>query len=65
VAKTFAISPEKGAETMIYLASSPEVSGSNGLYFYKSRPATPTPEARDPESAKRLWEESERLAGIS
>jgi NAD(P)-dependent dehydrogenase (short-subunit alcohol dehydrogenase family) len=65
LAKTFAISPEKGAETMVYLASSPEVAGSNGMYFYKCRQATPTPEARDPESARRLWEESERLAAIS
>src|SRR5215471_17629215 len=43
LAKTFAISPEKGAETLVYLASSPEVTDSNGLYFYKCRQATPTP----------------------
>lgn len=63
LAKTFAITPDKGAETLVYLASSPDVAGSNGLYFYKCRPATPTAEARDQESAKRLWEESEKLAG--
>jgi NAD(P)-dependent dehydrogenase (short-subunit alcohol dehydrogenase family) len=63
LAKTFAISPEKGAETMVYLASSPDVATSNGLYFYKCRPATPSPEARDQEWARRLWEESEKLAG--
>jgi retinol dehydrogenase 12 len=64
VAKLFAISPEKGAQTIIYLASSAEVVNTSGQYFYKCRPATPTKEARDEESAKRLWLESARLAGI-
>jgi NAD(P)-dependent dehydrogenase (short-subunit alcohol dehydrogenase family) len=64
VAKTFAISPEKGAQTIIYLASSPDVGGVSGEYFYKCRPATPSAQARDDESAKRLWMESARLAGI-
>ncbi|HEY7405030.1 MAG TPA: SDR family oxidoreductase [Candidatus Angelobacter sp.] len=63
-AKAFAISPEKGAETIIYLASSNEVTGANGLYFYQCKPATPTKEAQDDESARRLWQESEKLAGI-
>lgn len=64
-AKTFAISPEKGAETIVYLASSNEVADSSGLYFYKCKPATPTKEAQDDESARRLWQESEKIAGIS
>jgi NAD(P)-dependent dehydrogenase (short-subunit alcohol dehydrogenase family) len=63
VAKLFAISPEKGAQTIIYLASSPEVVNTSGQYFYKCRPATPTKEARDEESARRLWLESAKLAG--
>ena len=66
-AKLFAISPEEGAETMVYLAASDaeEVKKANGLYFYKSRPATPTKEAQDDEAARRLWAESERIAGRS
>ncbi|HEV8132941.1 MAG TPA: SDR family oxidoreductase [Acidobacteriota bacterium] len=60
-----AISPEKGAETMVYLASSPEVANASGLYFYKCRPATPTKEAQDDAAARRLWLETARLAGIS
>ncbi len=64
-AKTFAISPEKGAETIVYLASSSEAAGSNGLYFYKCKPATPTKEAQDDDSARRLWQESEKIAGIT
>ncbi len=67
IAKTFAISPEKGAKTIVHLASSdePQVTGANGLYFYKCRPATPTREARDEDAARKLWQESERLSGIT
>ena len=64
VAKAFAISPEKGAETMVYLASSPEVATASGEYFYQCRPATPTKEAQDDTAAQRLWSETARLAGI-
>jgi len=62
-AKLFAISEEKGAETIIYLASSDEVAKTTGAYFYKCRAVEPTKEARDDASAKRLWDESVRLAG--
>ena len=62
VAKTFAISPEKGAETIVYLASSDDVVGVTGEYFHKCRPANPTREAQDDESARRLWRESESIA---
>jgi retinol dehydrogenase 12 len=64
VAKTFAISPEKGAQTLVYLASSPDVASVSGEYFYQCRPATPTAEARDDSAAKRLWLESAKLAGF-
>jgi NAD(P)-dependent dehydrogenase (short-subunit alcohol dehydrogenase family) len=64
-AKIFAISPEKGAETIIYLASSAEVGNATGLYYYKCKPATPTMEAQDNTTAQRLWQESEKIAGIS
>jgi retinol dehydrogenase 12 len=64
VAKSFAISPEKGAETIVYLASSPDVEALNGEYFYQCRPATPTAAARDEAAAQRLWTESAKIAGI-
>ena len=63
VAKMFAIPPEKGAETIIYLASADEVG--NGLYYYKCRPETPAKKAQDNETAQRLWRESEKIAGIA
>ena len=65
VAKTlFAITPEKGAQTIVYLASSPEVNAISGEYFYKCRPAVPTAGGRDDAAATRLWDESAKLAGL-
>ena len=61
-AKLFAISPEKGAETIVHLASSDSVAKLSGLYFYQCRPVQPTTEAQDDLAAKRLWDESARLA---
>jgi NAD(P)-dependent dehydrogenase (short-subunit alcohol dehydrogenase family) len=64
MAKLFAISSEEGAETLVYLASSPEVANVSGAYFYQCRPATPTKEAQDDAAAKRLWLETAKLAGL-
>jgi NAD(P)-dependent dehydrogenase (short-subunit alcohol dehydrogenase family) len=63
-AKLFAISPEKGAETIVHLAASPDAATISGGYFYKCRPAAPTAEAQDDAAAARLWAESVRIAGI-
>jgi NAD(P)-dependent dehydrogenase (short-subunit alcohol dehydrogenase family) len=62
--KIFAISPQKGAETIVYLASSPDVARLSGGYYYKCRLATPGKDARDDAAAQRLWIESAKLAGI-
>ena len=59
--KLGAITPEKGADTIVYLASSPEVATTTGQYFYKCKPSIPTKEAQDDASAKRLWEVTESL----
>jgi hypothetical protein len=61
LAKLFAISPEKGAETIIYLASSDAVASVTGEYFYKCSPIVPTKAAQDDEAAARLWQYSESL----
>ena len=63
VAKTFAITPEKGAATIVYLASSPDVAELSGGYFYKCRTAQPTAEARNDEDAGRLWMQSAKFLG--
>ena len=62
--KKFAISPEKGAETIVYLASSDAPASVSGAYFYKCREATPSPEAQDDQAARRLWQETARLTGL-
>jgi retinol dehydrogenase 12 len=64
LAKVFAISPEKGAQTLVYLASSPEVQKVSGAYFYRCTSVTPSAQARDDAAAARLWAESAKLAGI-
>jgi NAD(P)-dependent dehydrogenase (short-subunit alcohol dehydrogenase family) len=53
---------EKGAETIVYLASSPEVAGVTGEYFCDCRPISPSTNAQSAAAAERLWRESERLA---
>jgi NAD(P)-dependent dehydrogenase (short-subunit alcohol dehydrogenase family) len=58
-----AISPEEGAKTIVYLASSPEVARTSGEYFYKCAPATPSAEALSDQDAKKLWEISAEIAG--
>jgi NAD(P)-dependent dehydrogenase (short-subunit alcohol dehydrogenase family) len=65
LAKLFAISPEKGAETIIYLASSPAVAETTGEYFYKRQPIAPSPTAQDDRVATLLWERSAALAGLN
>jgi retinol dehydrogenase 12 len=59
------ISVEKGAETIVYLATSPEVAATTGGYFEDSHPANPTTAAQDDEAARRLWAESARIAGLA
>jgi NAD(P)-dependent dehydrogenase (short-subunit alcohol dehydrogenase family) len=65
IAKLFAISPQKGAETIAYLACSPDVASTTGLYFSQYRPTTPSPEAQDDAAAARLWAESEAIAAAA
>jgi NAD(P)-dependent dehydrogenase (short-subunit alcohol dehydrogenase family) len=64
-AKFFAISPEKGAQTIIRLASSPDVAGTTGKYFEECRVTTPSLPARDDRAASLLWERSAELAGMT
>jgi NAD(P)-dependent dehydrogenase (short-subunit alcohol dehydrogenase family) len=59
----FALSAEEGAETSIYLASSPEVEGITGRYFVRKRAIKSTIASYDEAAAQRLWQLSEKLAG--
>jgi retinol dehydrogenase 12 len=59
--KPFVLTPEKGARTSVYLASSPEVSEVTGGYFVKCKERTPAPAARNEAAAELLWSVSEEL----
>lgn len=66
VAKRVAmISPEAGAATIVYLATSPEVAEMSGLYFEKNQPKSPSRLAQDDTLATRLWEESAKLVKLA
>ena len=62
--KPFMIGARKGAKTSIYLASSPEVSGTSGKYFAKMKERRSSKESYDEAVAKRLWNESAKLTGV-
>lgn len=61
----FARTPEKGAETLIYLASSPAVEGASGGYYFDLKPLKPSAAGEDDAAAERLWQVSEQLCGIA
>jgi NAD(P)-dependent dehydrogenase (short-subunit alcohol dehydrogenase family) len=55
------LSPQKGARTSVYVASSPDVAEITGQYFVKCKVKRPRKQARDAAGARRLWEVSEAL----
>ena len=64
VFKMFAMPDEQGAQTSIYLASSPEVASVNGKYFAKSVPVASSEASYDEEMQRQLWALSEKIADI-
>ena len=64
LSKPFMRSSEKGAETSIYLCSSPDISDVSGQYFYNCKIAKTTSWANNQEDADRLWDLSKELTGI-
>jgi retinol dehydrogenase-12 len=65
LARPFMLSPRRGAATIVYLATSPEVAGATGGYYVKRRLREPSPAARDDAAARRLWQLSEELTGLA
>ncbi len=55
------ISVEEGAKTLVYLATSPEVEGQSGHYYYKKQIRQTVPPSYSMEDQERLWELSERM----
>ncbi|MBU1158935.1 MAG: SDR family oxidoreductase [Candidatus Thermoplasmatota archaeon] len=64
LSKPFMISARKGAQTSIYLASSPDVVSVTGKYFAKKKEKKSSKESYDENVAKRFWEISEKLTGM-
>ena len=60
----FLKTPEQGAETTIYLASSAEVEGVTGKYYANCKEKTSNKESYDLNVARRLWEVSSRMTGV-
>ena len=65
ILKPFFLTPLQGASTAIYLASSEEVKGVTGKYFYKKKPIKSSKLSYDKETAKKLWKLSEELTDLT
>ncbi|MHA2021453.1 MAG: SDR family oxidoreductase [Candidatus Thorarchaeota archaeon] len=61
--RPFQINAQKGAETSIYTATSPELEGVSGRYFAKSQERPSSEESYDESAQKRLWDVAESLLG--
>ena len=64
LAAPFMLTPEKGARTQIWLASSPDVEGVTGKYFAKCREKKPAPRALDEATQQRLWDVTAGMVGL-
>ncbi|MBV8594493.1 MAG: SDR family NAD(P)-dependent oxidoreductase [Caulobacteraceae bacterium] len=62
LARPFLLTPEKGADTLVWLATAPEAQGSTGGYWSRRRLQQPSAAARDDAAAARLWAMSEAIA---
>jgi len=62
--RPFMRSPERGADTAVYLASSPEVEGMTGRYYADRKPKKSNPSSYDATTIARLWQASTDLVGL-
>lgn len=63
--KPFLISPKRGAETSVYLASSDEVKNITGKYFEKCKAVERKNEYINSANQKLLWEKSAKFSGLN
>ena len=64
ITSLFALTPQQGADTLIYLASSSDVAGITGQYFVKRKAVPSSPLSYDEKIAQRLWEISESFTSL-
>ncbi|MDM4770721.1 SDR family oxidoreductase [Solimonas sp. SE-A11] len=62
--RPFFRTPERGASSSIHLATSPEVEGVSGKYYYDCKPIRPKPWAEDDAAARELWQLSQRMTRL-
>lgn len=58
-------SPQQGAATLIHLASTPEITDPDAVYWKDCQPKLPSRAARDPDNAERLWQLSQVLCPLN
>jgi hypothetical protein len=58
-------SVEEGVEAVLRLVADPELDGVSARFFDGTRESAPNGQAHDPDARRRLWEDSERLTGVS
>jgi NAD(P)-dependent dehydrogenase (short-subunit alcohol dehydrogenase family) len=63
--RPFARSTAKGAETAVYLCTSPDVEGASGKYFFDKKEKWPKRYAQSDEDARRLWDVSLQMTGLA
>lgn len=64
LAQPFTISPQEGAQTSSYLASSPDVAETTGQYFVRCKPTHTSSVSYDQDAQRRLWRVSEEMTGL-
>jgi len=62
--RLFAISPERGAATLVYLASSPEVAGISGKYWTEKQQKRSSDISYDRDQQRQLWDFSAEVTGV-
>ncbi|HEX7741813.1 MAG TPA: SDR family NAD(P)-dependent oxidoreductase [Sphingobium sp.] len=60
-----AVSPAEGADTLIWLATADEPGETTGGYYFRRQPRAPNPLVHDRTAVDRLWEESEKIVGLT
>jgi len=65
LARPFLLPPERGADTIVHLASSPDVADETGGYYVKRQRREPSAAASDDAAARKLWQVSEELTGLT
>lgn len=64
IVKRQLLTPKQGAETVVYLASSENIKGITGKFFFEKKEKKSTEDSYNLEKAKKLWDLSEQLCGI-